>query len=187
MHQRIEILNTLKRIYRKKLDVVKIRVHGNYELPKILLTGKDLAIQDFSGKPAQPFSERRLKRSPLVDIASIIGSIHSTAYEGFLESYQIQKEEKDLLLPFAAQWAHYMSGFFMRAYLEKIGHTEFIPQENEDLKVLLHTFLLERALQSINFEIKHQPQLLIAPLRLIQSVLNQAPLQKQDSIQDWIA
>jgi maltose alpha-D-glucosyltransferase / alpha-amylase len=123
-----------------------------------------------------------LKRTPMVDVANMICSIHYTAYEGFLGSYQIQKEESEALLPFAEHWAHYMSGFFMKAYLEKVRNTALIPQDNEDLSVLLQTFLLERALHYFNAEIKSRSACVIAPLRMIQSVLKQVRLQPDSQI-----
>ena len=169
-----------KRIYSKKLDVVKIRIHGNYELQKILLTGKDLVIQDFSGKPAQPFSERRLKRSPMADVANMICSIHYTAYEGFLGSYQIQKEESVFLLPFAEHWAHYMSGFFVKRTWIKSRHTAFIPEENEDFRSAGSNFFTGTC--AALFQYRNQESrsaCVIVPLRIIQSVLKQESLSRK--------
>jgi len=177
---RQNILNVLKRIYRKKLDVVKIRVQGNYILQKIILTGKDLAIQDFSGNWTHSFSERRLKRSPIRDVAQMICSLYYTAYEGFFSSYQVNKAETYSLLPFAQQWAHYTSGFFVNAYLDKVAHTPFVPNEKEDLKVLLQTFLLERALQYLNSAIRNNPERMIAPLRIIQTIMKEATVYSSD-------
>lgn len=176
LSQRDALLNMLKRIYKKKYDVAKIRIHGNFELQKILLTGKDLAIQDFSGNPRQPFSERRLKRSPIRDVATMICSIHDTAYEGFLNSGLVQKEGTYILQPFAQQWAHYMSGFFLKAYLHTVGHTPFIPKEEEDFAVLLQTYLVERTLQQLNAVTTTRPERLAIPLRMLQSFMKPAQL-----------
>jgi predicted trehalose synthase len=44
-------------------------------LQQVLRTGDDFTIIDFEGEPPRPF-ERRLKRSPLVDIASMVRSFH---------------------------------------------------------------------------------------------------------------
>jgi maltose alpha-D-glucosyltransferase/alpha-amylase len=176
LNERSAILHILKRIYRGKLDVVKIRIHGNYELQKILLTGKDIAIQDFGGNVARPFSERRLKRSPVRDLATMICSIHYAAYEGFYASYQVQKTELALLLPFAEQWAHYMSGFFIKAYTETVQDSAFLPKHKEDLTMLLQTFVLERALRYLNAAVNNDMAYAVVPLRIIQAVLKEANL-----------
>jgi maltose alpha-D-glucosyltransferase/alpha-amylase len=55
-----QLLTTLRRIYSKKFDVQKIRIHGNFGLSHILLTGKDIVLHDFGGNPFKPYSERRL-------------------------------------------------------------------------------------------------------------------------------
>jgi maltose alpha-D-glucosyltransferase/alpha-amylase len=179
LQNRQEILDTLKRIYRKKLDVTKIRIHGNYSLDKVLLTGKDLAIKDFGGNPAQPFSERRLKRSPLRDVVGMICSIYYAAYEGFFNSYQVQKEDVHAMLPFAGLWAHYMSGFFMKAYLDTAQHTTFVPEDQNDLSVLVQSLLLEQALQYLSSELVNRPDYTVVPLRLIQTIMQQASQRKE--------
>jgi maltose alpha-D-glucosyltransferase/alpha-amylase len=165
------ILDLLKRIYTKKLDIPKIRIHGNYSLSKILLTGKDLVIQDFGGNTERSFSERRLKRSPLRDVVAMVCSFYYTAYEGFLANNQVPKEELQDLLPFAEQWAHYISGFFMKSYLENTGQTQFIPKDEKDFQILMQTFLLESALQYLRNEAANRPEWMVVPLRLIQSLL----------------
>ncbi|MEI6947680.1 maltose alpha-D-glucosyltransferase [Paraflavisolibacter sp. H34] len=169
--RKAELLTILKRIYAKKFDVVKTRIHGNYHLGQVLLTGKDLAIQDFSGDPARTYSERRLKRSPLKDVASMICSFGYTAFEGFLLNNQIQKGDLQAMLPFASLWTHYMSGFFVKAYLETVEGSSFIPRDRGELEVLLQTNLLEKALIHLNYELNNRHHMVLVPLRIIRSVL----------------
>jgi maltose alpha-D-glucosyltransferase/alpha-amylase len=123
-----DILQILKRIYRKKLDAVKIRIHGDYHLGQVLVTGKDFVILDFEGEPARSYSERRLKRSPLRDVAGMIRSFHYAAYSSLLLNDHLRKKEVAKLMPYAELWYHYMSGFFMKAYLETVKDSGFIPE-----------------------------------------------------------
>ncbi|HEX6333857.1 MAG TPA: alpha-amylase, partial [Flavisolibacter sp.] len=171
-YKKNDILEILKRIYSKKFDAVKIRTHGVYLLKKILVTGNDLVIQDFNGNPLRTFSERRIKRSPLRDIAEMIASFYYTAYEGFLTNNQISKEEMVRLLAFADQWAHYMCGFFIRAYLEKIGETSLLPKDHNDLEVLLQSYLLERAIKQLNVDVRTKSPWVIVSIRLIRSIID---------------
>ena len=163
-----DVLNILKRIYTRKFDTTKIRSHGNYHLRKVLFTGKDIAILDFGGDPTRSYSERRLKRSPLRDVAGMIRSFHYAAYEGLLLK---RKDEMDKLLPFAELWTNYVSGYFVHAYLETVEGSPFIPQEKNDLKVMLQTYLLEKAIYSLNYELNNRQELVIIPLHLIQTLL----------------
>jgi len=174
-----EILNTARRIYAKKLDIWKSRTHGSYTLRKILITGKDVVIQDFSANPTRSFSTRRLKRSPLRDVAEMIISFHYTAYEGFFINNHVQREDVPSLLPFAELWAHYMSGIFIKAYLETVKDSSLIPRELSDLEVVLHTFLLEKSLVHFNAELNNRPEWSIVPLRIIKSILGIKEMQEE--------
>ncbi|RYF85293.1 MAG: alpha-amylase, partial [Chitinophagaceae bacterium] len=165
------ILNKLKKIYAKKFDIQKLRTHGNLGLSHVLLTGRDVIIHDFGGNPLKPYSERRLKRSPLRDVAAMVRSFYYVAYEGFFVSPQMPGDEQQELLPFASFWAHYMSNFFMRAYLEETKDAAFIPQEKEDFEILLQTFLLENALHWFNYELTLRPERVVIPLRIIQMIM----------------
>src|SRR5690606_26250641 len=144
-----------KRIYHHKIDVVKIRIHGDYHLGQVLYTGKDFVITDFEGEPARSFSERRLKRSALRDVAGMIRSFHYAAYGSLFLDNQIRKEDYPRLMPFVDQWYHYMSGFFMSAYIDTVKGSAFIPQEKSDLEILMTTFLLEKAVYELNYELNN--------------------------------
>lgn len=169
-----EVLDELRKIYTKKLQASKIRIHGNLHLQQILLTGKDVAIHDFGGNPHRNYSERRLKRSPLRDVASMIRSFNYVAHKAFLNTTQVSKEEARELMPFAGFWAHYMSNFFLDAYLEKIQNSFFIPQAKEDRDMMLRTYLLEGILHDLNFELNNRPKYVAVPLRLIHSIMDTA-------------
>lgn len=165
------ILNSLKKIHSKKFDVLKTRIHGNLSLSNVLLTGKDLLIHDFGGNPDKPFSEWRLKRSPLRDVSNMVHSFYYVAYEGFMNSSQLLNDEHHLLLHFADYWAHYMSSFFLHAYHEETKDIAFIPASKEDHAIILNSFLLENALHWLNYELVHRPEKVVIPLKIIETIM----------------
>jgi maltose alpha-D-glucosyltransferase/alpha-amylase len=169
-----DILHTFKRIYQRKFDVVKIRIHGDYHLGQVLFTGKDFVILDFEGEPARSYSERRLKRSPLRDVAGMVRSFHYAAYSGLFLNDQVRKEDMKKLLPFAEQWYHYMSGFFMQAYLDTVKGSDFIPRDKEDLDIMLQTYILEKAIYELGYELNSRPDWVIIPLRGIKAIMSKS-------------
>jgi maltose alpha-D-glucosyltransferase/alpha-amylase len=166
-----EILAKLKNIYKNKIDVSKIRIHGDYHLGQVLFTGKDFVITDFEGEPARTYSERRLKRCALRDVAGMIRSFHYAAYGSLFLDNQIRQEDFGKLMPFVEQWYHYMSGIFMNAYLESVEGTNLIPDNKQDLETLMTTFLLEKAIYELNYELNNRPDWLIIPLRGIKALM----------------
>lgn len=171
LNMKDDILDVLRRIYARKIDVIKIRIHGDYHLGQVLFTGKDFVITDFEGEPARSYSERRLKRSPLRDVAGMIRSFHYAAYGSLVLDSHIRKEDFSKLIPFVEQWYHYMSGFFMKAYLETVRGSAFIPRDKEDLDTLMTTFLLEKAIYELNYELNNRPGWVMIPLRGIKDLM----------------
>ncbi|MDX5422684.1 MAG: maltose alpha-D-glucosyltransferase, partial [Hymenobacteraceae bacterium] len=149
LQMRSEILDRLKLIFSRKIDTLKIRTHGDYHLGQVLFTGKDFYIIDFEGEPARSFSERRLKRSALRDVAGMLRSFHYAAYSAYFQQEGLRKEDAEYLDAWAEQWYHYASNFFMHNYLAKTMGKGVVPPTEEDFEILIQTFLLEKAIYEL--------------------------------------
>ncbi|MUP45810.1 maltose alpha-D-glucosyltransferase [Gramella sp. BOM4] len=166
-----DILKIFRNIYRHKIPVMKIRTHGDYHLRQILWTGKEYIMNSFEGDPSKSFSERRIRRSAMRDLAAMIRSLHYAAYSNILSSeYDQQRKEGDLE-KWAETWHYYNTRLFIKGYFEKASGSDFVPEDMEDFKILMHTFLLEKALNELNYEIQNRPQWIIIPLRGIKEVI----------------
>ena len=170
---RENILNTLKRIYARKLDAYKIRIHGDYHLGQVLFTGKDVVVLDFEGEPARSFSERRLKRSPLRDVAGMMRSYHYAALGSLFLNAEISEENKMQLMPYMDIWYRQMSELFLQQYLEALGDSPLVPHNNTDLAMMLHTYTLEKAIYELNYELNNRPDWVMIPLRGILSLMEE--------------
>ncbi len=172
--KRDEILKILKQIYSKKMDVSRIRIHGNYQLRRVLFTGKDIAILDFGGDPTRSYSDRRIKRSALRDVAGMVRSFYYAAYEGLVLDKKLRPEDIAKHEPFIDLWIHNVSGYFLNAYMHTAKDSSFIPADANDFEILLQTFLIEKALYSLDYELNHRPEYVIVPLRLLQTLISQS-------------
>ncbi|WP_242917517.1 maltose alpha-D-glucosyltransferase [Pontibacter liquoris] len=171
LQMRQEVLTRLKRIFAHKIDTKKIRNHGDYHLGQVLFTGKDFYIIDFEGEPARSFSERRLKRSALRDVAGMIRSFHYAAYNALFQQDSLRKEDVDYLDGWAEQWHHYASGFFMHSYLTRTKGTGLVPASSEDFEILMETYLLEKAIYELGYELNNRPDWVLIPIRGIKYIM----------------
>jgi maltose alpha-D-glucosyltransferase / alpha-amylase len=166
-----DILNRMKMIYARKFNSIKIRNHGDYHLGQVLFTGKDFFIIDFEGEPARTFSERRIKRSPLRDVSGMVRSFHYAVYNALFRLKAIRQEDIDVLEKWAELWYHYMSGIYFKSYQETLGKTNLIPDNQEDLKIMLDTFILEKAVYELNYELNNRPDWVIIPIKGIKYIM----------------
>lgn len=166
-----QILDVLKKIVQRKIISTKIRIHGDYHLGQVLYTGKDFIIMDFEGEPARALSERKLKRSPFRDVAGMIRSFHYAAYSTLLMNPIFRKADFSLLEPWIPLLFQYMSGVYLNYYLSESGDASFIPEDDQQITILLQTFLIEKAVYELGYELNNRPHWTVIPLRGIQSLL----------------
>jgi maltose alpha-D-glucosyltransferase/alpha-amylase len=151
---------------------MRIRVHGDYHLGQVLYTGKDFVIIDFEGEPARPLSERRIKRSPLRDVAGMLRSFHYAAYTVFATRVAA---ERGALEPWAQFWYEWVGSAFLRAYLHRAGDAAFLPRAREELATMLRVYLLEKAVYEVGYELNNRPDWTWIPLRAITQLLALTP------------
>lgn len=154
-----------------KMSAMKIRVHGDYHLGQVLYTGNDFIVIDFEGEPERPLGERRLKKSSLVDVAGMIRSFHYATHSALIKHSSIRREDISVLAPWADLWYRYVGGTFLKSYYNAVENTSFIPKDKEMFGVLLRTFLLEKAVYELGYELNNRPEWVIIPLRGIKHLL----------------
>jgi maltose alpha-D-glucosyltransferase/alpha-amylase len=166
-----EILDQFREIYRKKLSATKIRIHGDYHLGQVLFTGNDFVIIDFEGEPARPLSERRLKRSPLRDVAGMIRSFHYAVFNSLFKYLLRDKKFIEGIKPWAEVWYKLVAGIFLKSYIDTARNAPFIPNNDEELDTMLRAFLLEKAVYELGYELNNRPSWLIIPIEGINNLL----------------
>jgi maltose alpha-D-glucosyltransferase/alpha-amylase len=156
------------------ISATATRIHGDYHLGQVLFTGSDFVIIDFEGEPARPLEERRKKRSPLQDVAGMLRSFHYAAYAPLLQQHggeSLTQEQLQVLGPPAQYWQTWVSAAFLKTYLEVSGNSTFIPQDREELALLLDLYLLDKAVYELGYELNNRPSWVRIPLDGISQLL----------------
>jgi len=110
----------------------------------------------------------------------MIRSFYYTAYEGFLHNNQVSEEETLRLLPYADFWAHHLSSFFVKAYLDTVQNSPIIPTDPVERQMMLDTYLLEKAISDLSYELTYRPDLVRVPVQLIKSVMDDVVTVKEE-------
>jgi maltose alpha-D-glucosyltransferase / alpha-amylase len=146
----------------------RIRTHGDYHLGQVLNSGRDFLIIDFEGEPARPLSERRMKRSPLRDVAGMLRSFDyaaCTALRQHRERFGISKQDELMRLTERADcWRSWVAAVFLYHYLERIGPSRLLPTSEEQLAMMLDSFLLEKAIYELQYELNNRPDWIGVPV-----------------------
>ena len=172
-----ELMARFRTVLDQKITGLRIRLHGDYHLGQVLYTGRDFMITDFEGEPGRPLSERRIKRSALRDVAGMLRSFHYAPYAvifGQASGTVVRAEDLGSMEVAARYWHRWTSAIFLRDYLECSRGQLYLPKTSEQLRVLLHAFLLEKACYEIAYELQNRPKWVSIPLRGVLQLLEEA-------------
>jgi maltose alpha-D-glucosyltransferase/alpha-amylase len=171
--RRGELTARFRTLLARRIEGERTRIHGDYHLGQVLYTGKDFVVIDFEGEPARPLSERRLKRSPLRDVAGMLRSFDYAAAHGLRQARTVAvgAGERDVLGPWARFWQRWVSVAFLRGYFDAAGSARFLPPEPAGRQALLEAFTLEKAVYELGYELANRPQWVVIPAQGILELL----------------
>lgn len=155
------IIEQFQRLLNQKITALRTRGHGDYHLRQVLYTGKDFLIIDFEGDPSRSLNERRMKRSALRDVASMLQSFGYAAEFALsreMESGMLRPEHQPAMDLWTQFWVHWVSSRFLRGYLQVATQASFLPRTQQELDLLLGTYLLERSIDNLRYEMSNRPQ-----------------------------
>ncbi len=157
-----------------------IRIHGDYHLGQVLWTGRDFSFLDFEGDVTVPISERRIKRSPLRDVARMLRSFHHAAYAGFHQQSErgvIAREHLPKLEPWIRLWNRAVSRSFLQAYCQGLSQSGILPGEEDKLQMMLVAYLLNQIMDELGDELQLHSDNVRAPLQAIVHLTDEQMLQ----------
>jgi maltose alpha-D-glucosyltransferase/alpha-amylase len=167
----VRIDKRLRTIASRKLEVARVRIHGDLHLGQVLDTGDDFVFIDFEGEPGRPLNERRYKRCPLFDVAGMLRSFHY-ASEAVLRSGRLRAEDATFLRPWARAWTAWVRAAFLHEYLMTVGNAPFVPVSDEDKRLMLEFYQLEKCIYEIRYELNNRPDWLEIPLAGLQEIMS---------------
>lgn len=168
-----DIIACLHTITNRRLSAMKCRIHGDLHLGQALFTGKDFVFIDFEGEPVHSLSERRLKRSPLRDVAGMIHSFHYAAMSTLVQHGAGHPDDMLLIEPWLEAWYIYVSGSYLKAYLHAMKNSPLIPKNRSELVIMLRCFLIDKAVHELGNELNNRPDHIDIPLRAIEILLRE--------------
>jgi len=163
-----QVAARLQPLRESRISAKRIRIHGDYHLEQVLYTGKDLIIIDFEGEAAAPLSERRIKRSPLRDVAGMVRSLHAASQSplvGDVVDPIMRNEDRPVLEEAATFWYGWVRAIFMGGYLAVTAQTELLPRTEQEIAALLEAYLFERVGCELLDVLDHRPAQVAIALR----------------------
>jgi maltose alpha-D-glucosyltransferase/alpha-amylase len=155
-------LARFRRLVGRSLTSKRIRTHGDYHLGQVLYTGNDFLIIDFEGEPSRSLNERRLRRSPLRDVAGMLRSFDYAVHSALQE----QRRSASRGLPSASSWGvSGRAGSAPSSGLHWIGDEGPPDGRRDEIELLLDVYVLEKAVYEMAYELNNRPDWLTVPLQ----------------------
>jgi maltose alpha-D-glucosyltransferase/alpha-amylase len=167
LNREAEIRNQLLQLRDKRMSGNRIRNHGDFHLANVLFSGSDWVVTNFEGDASRSLSERRIKRSALRDVATMLRSFHYVSHAalfGDVPGIVPSRDGHPPLEMWALIWYRWVSAIFLKEYLQAAGGGLFLPQKEDELKILLGAYMIDRGLAEIEYELEHRPEWIRIPV-----------------------
>ena len=184
LEQESHILRRQRAVLGAEITGYRIRCHGDYHLGQLVCTGSDFRVIDFEGDPDRPMTERRIKRSPLRDVADMIRSFHYAALSPLygVESGRstfpgrVREADHSILLGWAHFWATWVSTGFVQAYFHAMADSGLLPSNPNMCRNLLELFVQEKAVRELGGELVDRSVRVAIPLLALTERLAEPPI-----------
>jgi len=142
---------------------IKTRRHGDYHLGQVLVRRNDFILVDFEGEPGRTLPERRIKHSPLTDVAGMLRSFAYAHRAATLRNPQVAAQN-GRLEPHLEKWEQQTRQTFITAY-DDVARANGLYESLEAVLPLLQLFEIEKALYEVRYELGNRPDWASIPLR----------------------
>jgi maltose alpha-D-glucosyltransferase / alpha-amylase len=156
-----DILTRFQALVGRGVRGQRLRIHGDFHLEEVLRTDEDFIIVDFAGHPWLPIGERRIKRSPLRDVASMTRSFHHASLitmKRYCERHRLTEDApcRTALFQHAQRLYAATTSALLSGYLEDRQAMAFLPPEEEAISTLLDALRLKKAIHQLRHELERE-------------------------------
>jgi maltose alpha-D-glucosyltransferase/alpha-amylase len=143
-----------------RFDAQRIRIHGDLHLGQILVQGRDWVFTDFEGEPSRSPTERRIKRTALVDVAGLLRSFDyavAHALQVVADRGVLRTGEDTTAARWGQVWQARVSAAVLAAYRTTMDGSGIVPDDADEFVRLLRPLVVDRLLQEIRHHVIHDP------------------------------
>ncbi|MFP5489355.1 MAG: phosphotransferase, partial [Acidimicrobiia bacterium] len=172
-----DVLARFEVLRSRKLDARRIRVHGDLHLGQVLRSGNDVVFIDFEGEPGRPIGERRIKRSPLVDVAGLARSIDyagRSALDTAVARGLVAESDHASMDRSRAEWTATTRTRLIDTYLSTVAESGLVPAARADADLLLDVYQLQKGLYEIRYELANRPDWVHWPLSAVAEMVSRS-------------
>jgi maltose alpha-D-glucosyltransferase / alpha-amylase len=169
--RREECFSLIGKLIQKPHDAIKIPIHGDYRLGRVLVVKDDVTIVDFGEEPSISPDQRRAKTSPLRDVAVMLRS--------FAHAVATAKRDLARLVPGATLAAARLreelvefSQIFIQAYMEAARDSRIWIEDEGTRRRLLVLYLLAEALHEIENEAEKRTEWIDTSIDSVNAILD---------------
>lgn len=171
--QRIDITSSFLAFEENRLNSCRIRIHGDLHLGQILMTeDDDFYIIDYEGEPESTIRDRKVKQTPLKDVAGMLRSFHYAVYAVIFDKNNKFKLSQEELFETGEKYYRAISAIFLNKYIHTATSKNLDIGYESEIKYLLKYHLLEKAVYEIGYELKARPDWVVIPLSGIKQIFD---------------
>ena len=171
LDRKTEVKNLILSFDESHLNSSRIRIHGDYHLGQVLNTGDDFVILDFEGEPEATIRDRKVKQSPLKDVAGMMRSFHYSVFATIFSDNNFQLDEATLT-EFGGRYYRAAVAVFLDTYLNFAFDNGLNIGYYQEVGTLLKYHIFEKAVYELGYELNSRPDWVIIPLKGLNQILN---------------
>lgn len=171
LDRKVEVKNRILKFDEILLNSARTRIHGDYHLGQVLLSDGDFIILDFEGEPEATIRDRKVKQSPLKDVAGMCRSFHYAVFATIFGENDFKSEEA-VLSEAGGRYYRAIVAVFLDTYLNTAFDKGLNIGYYTEIDFLLRYHIFEKAIYELGYELNSRPDWVIIPLKGLNQILN---------------